>query len=143
MSTKAFGRAFKRFPRMIVFDVDKTLWPFWVDTHTSPPYSLREGNVVDGNGMRIELFPEAGEVLTHLRKIEGLELAYASRTGEPAWMRDLAGLIELSPDCTMWDLPDYKEVYPVELMHHHTYAYLCKIIKLIGYMYIGFQAQAL
>ena len=24
-------------PKIIVFDIDYTIWPFWVDTHVTPP----------------------------------------------------------------------------------------------------------
>jgi len=30
-------------PKMIVFDLDYTLWPFWVDTHVTPPLKAKEG----------------------------------------------------------------------------------------------------
>ena len=30
-------------PRMMIFDLDYTLWPFWVDTHVSPPLKAKEG----------------------------------------------------------------------------------------------------
>ena len=30
-------------PGMIVFDLDYTLWPFWVDTHVTPPLKVKDG----------------------------------------------------------------------------------------------------
>ena len=32
-------------PNMIVFDLDYTLWPFWCDTHITPPLKADKGGL--------------------------------------------------------------------------------------------------
>ena len=31
-------------PKIIAFDLDYTLWPFWVDTHVTPPLKAKDNN---------------------------------------------------------------------------------------------------
>ena len=105
---------------MIVFDVDYTLWPYWVDTHTRPPYSSSGGKVIDGSRETIRLFPETEIVLSSLRQVPELQIAYASRTGQPKWLEQLAKLLPIAgyEGGSMWDLPDYREIYPGSKLKH-------------------------
>lgn len=92
-------------PRLIAFDLDYTLWPFWVDTHVTPPFHLKGKEVRDTFDQRVRPFPEASEVLERLAG-EGYVLAAASRTGEVRGANQLLRLFD-------WDRHfSHKEIYP-------------------------------
>ncbi|XP_015595849.1 magnesium-dependent phosphatase 1 [Cephus cinctus] len=93
-------------PRIIVFDLDYTLWPFWVDTHVTPPFRKGKGSeVVDAHGQVIKYYKEVPQVLKELYT-EGYELGVASRTSEIRGAYQLLNLFG-------WDKYfKYKEIYP-------------------------------
>jgi magnesium-dependent phosphatase 1 len=53
-------------PKLFVFDLDYTLWPFWVDTHVSPPLKAQEGGrkVKDRHGEDFGFYDDVGAVLS-------------------------------------------------------------------------------
>lgn len=94
-----------RKPKLIVFDLDYTLWPFWIDTHISPPCHQKNGSIYDRRNQLVKPFPEVPEVLSDLHK-QGFELAIASRTSEIQGANQLVKLLN-------WDKYfKYKEIYP-------------------------------
>ncbi|KAM9066274.1 magnesium-dependent phosphatase 1 [Sarcophilus harrisii] len=95
-----------RLPQLAVFDLDYTLWPFWVDTHVEPPFHRnRDGSVRDCNNQIITLYPEVPDVLERLHG-QGVTIAAASRTGEIHGANQLLQLFDLDKYFA------YKEIYP-------------------------------
>ncbi|XP_045143826.1 magnesium-dependent phosphatase 1 isoform X1 [Echinops telfairi] len=96
-----------RLPRLAVFDLDYTLWPFWVDTHVDPPFhrSSRDGTVRDSRGRTIRLYPDVPEILGRLRDL-GVPVAAASRTGEVEGANQLLELFDLVKYFV------HREIYP-------------------------------
>ncbi|XP_045469013.1 magnesium-dependent phosphatase 1-like [Harmonia axyridis] len=83
-------------PILIVFDLDFTLWPFWVDTHYSPPFEKRpDGTVVDKEGKTIKPFPQSTVVLKSLID-NGIQLGVASRTSEIQGAKQLIDFFDWS-----------------------------------------------
>jgi magnesium-dependent phosphatase 1 len=99
-------------PKVLIFDLDYTLWPFWVDTHVNPPFrKTSNGTVVDSFGTTIKHYPEVPEVLDGLHK-QGYLLAVASRTGEIEGARQLIDLFG-------WKhLFSHEEIYPGSKTKH-------------------------
>ena len=57
-------------PKLMVFDLDYTLWPFWVDTHISGPLrATKDGLVVkDRYGESCGFYSDVAGILTSVRR---------------------------------------------------------------------------
>ncbi|XP_042857805.1 magnesium-dependent phosphatase 1-like [Penaeus japonicus] len=99
-------------PKLIAFDLDYTLWPFWVDTHVTPPFQKdKKGQIVDRWNKKVKPYKEAAEILKELHA-EGYAIAVASRTGEINGANQLLNLYD-------WDkYITYKEIYPGSKINH-------------------------
>ncbi|XP_011642055.1 magnesium-dependent phosphatase 1-like [Pogonomyrmex barbatus] len=92
MNYNSSGDQMAKKPKVIVFDLDYTLWPFWVDTHVDPPFKKRAQNkIVDAHGRTVRYYTDVPDVLKQLSE-EGYELAVASRTSEIKGAKQLLDL---------------------------------------------------
>ncbi|KAJ6090229.1 magnesium dependent phosphatase [Penicillium sp. IBT 16267x] len=111
-------------PKLIVFDLDYTLWPFWVDTHVSAPVKARDNNsrIVDRYdqapyshltsqlpplsiqcqtnsnrwGESFAFYPAVSSIL-YACKSRSIPMALASRTHAPELARDLLKALHVIP----------------------------------------------
>ncbi|KAJ5707765.1 magnesium dependent phosphatase [Penicillium malachiteum] len=85
-------------PKLIAFDLDYTLWPFWVDTHVSAPVKPRDNNsrVVDRWGESFAFYPAVSSII-YACKSRAIPLALASRTHTPDLARDLLKSLHIIP----------------------------------------------
>lgn len=95
-------------PRLIVFDLDYTLWPFWVDTHVTPPLkpNASHTSTTDKYGESYAFYEDVPSILSALGRCPthpedevptGVKIGVASRTHAPAIARDMLKLLHLPP----------------------------------------------
>ncbi|CAH8553276.1 unnamed protein product [Schistosoma turkestanicum] len=64
MVSENFLDMFSLLPRLIVFDLDFTLWPLWCDTHVSPPFTRKNNSVYDATERRVIVYSDAQAILS-------------------------------------------------------------------------------
>ncbi|KAI1659837.1 magnesium-dependent phosphatase-1 [Daldinia decipiens] len=91
-------------PRAIVFDLDYTLWPFWVDTHVYPPLrpNLAHNACTDKVGETFAFYDDVPSVLHGLARA-GIKLGVASRTHAPDLGREMLKLLHIPPASSVLD----------------------------------------
>ncbi|KAF1813957.1 putative magnesium-dependent phosphatase P8B7.31 [Eremomyces bilateralis CBS 781.70] len=94
-------------PTLFVFDLDYTLWPFWVDTHVTPPLKAVEDGTKakDRLGEQFAFYDQVSDILVGLRQ-SGIKIAAASRSQAPELAREMLRLLRISPD----GLPSEKSI---------------------------------
>lgn len=89
---------------LIAFDLDYTLWPFFVDC-SDPPFKKTDKHVVDRHGGVVKPYANSTEILQRL-SVLGYKIGIASRTGS---IKDANSLVKLFN----WEqYIDHKEIYP-------------------------------
>jgi magnesium-dependent phosphatase 1 len=116
-------------PRLIVFDLDYTLWPFWVDTHCTPPLKAAPTHTscTDKFNESFAFYDDVPSILLSLKE-RGVKLGLASRTSAPELAREMLKLLHLPPledgaaaggkAKKALEVFDYVEIYPGSKTNH-------------------------
>ncbi|KAI1113402.1 magnesium-dependent phosphatase-1 [Nemania sp. NC0429] len=85
-------------PRAVVFDLDYTLWPFWVDTHVHAPLRANAAHTActDKVGESFAFYRDVPALL-HALSLAGVRLGVASRTYAPDLGRDMLKQLHVPP----------------------------------------------
>ncbi|KAF2264686.1 hypothetical protein CC78DRAFT_463144 [Lojkania enalia] len=109
-------------PRLIVFDLDYTLWPFWVDTHVTVTRRRGESRsslkAVDG-GSKVKddydehygFYPDVAGILDALKQ-KGIRISAASRTHAPDLAREMLELLRIPSGGSSRSAYEYFDVEP-------------------------------
>lgn len=86
-------------PKLLVFDLDYTLWPFWIDTHVTPPLKRLVGAragfaAQDRYGGEYGFYPGVPSVLAACHR-RNIPVAAASRTHTPELANELLGMLKV------------------------------------------------
>ncbi|KAI1822261.1 magnesium-dependent phosphatase [Xylaria intraflava] len=110
-------------PRAIIFDLDYTLWPFWVDTHVNPPLRPNQAHTAstDKSGETFGFYRDVPAILAGLARA-GVRLGVASRTHAPDLARDLLKQLHVPEDEKARRAAEFfdagLEIYPSSKIRH-------------------------
>eukprot|EP00607_Mallomonas_marina_P000595 CAMPEP_0182428684 /NCGR_PEP_ID=MMETSP1167-20130531/23208_1 /TAXON_ID=2988 /ORGANISM="Mallomonas Sp, Strain CCMP3275" /LENGTH=175 /DNA_ID=CAMNT_0024611713 /DNA_START=62 /DNA_END=589 /DNA_ORIENTATION=+ len=106
-------------PRLVVFDLDYTLWRPELYMMSGSPYRKdAQGRILDRRGTEISLFPGVEDILREVKSWgSSTQLGVASRTDEVKWAAEVLDLMTLD-GVPLSNLFDYKEIYPTSKTRH-------------------------
>ncbi|CAO3611228.1 unnamed protein product [Cunninghamella echinulata] len=113
----------ERLPKLIVFDLDKTLWNVWIDFTEGPPFTYdKETNIMfDKHNQPFGLFKHIAEIFTMIKSFSDTKIAIASRSTTPDWATIALKTFQVPElGCSLIDLIDYIEIYPAQKTQHFT-----------------------
>ncbi|KAM7201783.1 magnesium-dependent phosphatase [Naviculisporaceae sp. PSN 640] len=88
-------------PKLVVLDLDYTLWPFYSDIHVATPIKPAPNSnhlaLADRNGELFSLFPDAPYILNLLSHL-GIRLAVASKSPVGDLCREMLKILRLPAD---------------------------------------------
>mmetsp|Transcript_1841 Transcript_1841/g.2510 ORF Transcript_1841/g.2510 Transcript_1841/m.2510 type:complete len:176 (-) Transcript_1841:159-686(-) len=102
-------------PKVIVFDLDYTMWKPEMNQTEGAPFSYNDGKVFDKSGTEVMLFPEVAKILHRIRTSEEFretKVVCASRTEFTEWAFECLDLIDVHNGLKMKEYFTYKEIYP-------------------------------
>ena len=106
---------------MIVFDLDYTLWPFWIDTHVTPPLKRTSDGLTikDRYGEAYGFYNDTAAILSSIRE-NNIVLGAASRTCAPELAREALTMLKIPGTSSRHALGmfDHLEIYPGDKKTH-------------------------
>ncbi|KAK8806814.1 hypothetical protein WA588_005614, partial [Blastocystis sp. NMH] len=103
--------------RMIVFDMDGTLWWFWLDTHVDPPIRRSGMGFKDRSGNEFDFYPDVREILLALHEAD-IPIALASSTWTPSLGQTIIDTILVDKNHTLGDIVSYRELITCQKFTH-------------------------
>jgi magnesium-dependent phosphatase 1 len=108
-------------PKMIVFDLDYTLWPFWIDTHVTPPLKRSSDGLTikDRYGEAYGFYNDTAGILSSIKE-KDIVLGAASRTCAPELAREALTMLKIPGTSSRHAMSmfDHLEIYPGDKKTH-------------------------
>jgi magnesium-dependent phosphatase 1 len=100
-------------PKLVVFDLDETVWPNHCDRDTKSPYTVTDGNILDRYGRLANCYPIIPLIIGTLID-KGIPVAYATRNPARREIIERLKSLVISGDRTLWSIlpnEDYLQAY--------------------------------
>ena len=90
-------------PKLVVFDLDETVWPNHCDRDTKSPYTVFNGNIFDRYGRFANCYPIIPLIISTLLD-KGIPVAYATRNPAREEIIERLKSLVVSGDRTLWSI---------------------------------------